>query len=175
MSVIEPIDIRQREHIVAATDDCIRRANELLDTKFTSIPVSFDLIGRTAGMYRVQGGQRSIRYNPYLFAKYYGDNFATTIPHEVAHYLTDAIYGYRTVRPHGREWRTIMRMLGADESVRCNFNLDGIPARRYRRIRYICRCQTHELTRVRHNRIQSKGARYFCRRCSTQLLLAAEN
>jgi SprT protein len=175
VSVIEPIDIRQREHIVAATDDCIRRANELLDTKFASIAVSFDLIGRTAGMYRIQGGQRSIRYNPYLFAKYYGDNFATTIPHEVAHYLTDAIYGYRTVRPHGREWRTIMRMLGADESVRCNFNLDGIPTRRYQRIRYICRCQTHELTKVRHNRIQSKGARYFCRRCSTQLLLAAEN
>jgi SprT protein len=92
----------------------------------------------------------------------------------VAHYLTDAIYGYANVRPHGAEWRTVMRMLGADESVHCDFDLKGVPLRRYQKIRYTCRCRFHELTKVRHNRIQRKGARYFCRLCHSELICAAE-
>jgi len=174
MSTIQPIGKLQRRDVATATVRCIARANRLLDTRVEDIPVRFDLIGRAAGMYRVIRGQRTIRYNPYIFAKYYDENLTTTVPHEVAHYLTDAVYGYRNVKPHGHEWRTVMQMLGADASVRCDFDLDGIPVRRYRRIRYTCRCRFHELTRVRHNRIQGKGARYFCRICRVELVLATD-
>jgi SprT protein len=173
MGTIEPIGEQQRLNVTAATRRCVARANELLETSFDNIPVHFDLTGRTAGMYRVARGQRIIRYNPYLFAKYFDENLNTTVPHEVAHYLTDAVYGYANVKPHGKEWRTVMHMLGADAAVRCEFDLNGIPVRQYRRVRYTCRCRFHELTRVRHNRIQDKGARYHCRVCHTELVLAA--
>jgi len=175
MKTVEPIGAPEREHVIAETLRCISRANELLDTNFDPIPVCFDLKGRSAGMYRVASGAREIRYNPYLFAKYYNENVTTTVPHEVAHYLTDAVYGYRNVRPHGREWRNVMRLLGANDAVRCNFDLDGIPVRRYRMIRYVCRCQSHELTSVRHNRVKHKGARYFCRACRTELVPASDD
>jgi SprT protein len=174
MRVIQPIGDRQRQAVTAATAHCIESANALLATSFATIPVRFDLRGRAAGMYRVARGERVIRYNPYLFAKYFAENLATTVPHEVAHYLTDAVYGYTNVKPHGHEWRTMMRMLGADASVHCEFDLAGIPMRRYRRVRYACRCRYHELTRVRHNRIQDKGARYYCRACCSELVLAAD-
>lgn len=169
---IQPIGDAKQRQVTRATQACIARANELLDTNFDNIPVRFDLTGRTAGMYHVAGGRRSIRYNPYLFAKYFDENYTTTIPHEVAHYLAESIYGREKIRPHGKQWRSVMQMLGADANVHCHFNLDGIPVRRYRRIRYICPCQTHELTRVRHNRIQNKGARYYCRLCRTELMMA---
>ena len=173
MDTIQPIDEQQRVNVTTATRRCVARANKLLDTNFGDVPVRFDLTGRAAGMYRVVRGQRIIRYNPYLFAKYYDENLTTTVPHEVAHYLTDAVYGSAHVKPHGHEWRTVMRMLGADASVRCEFNLEGIPLRRYRYIRYNCRCRFHELTTIRHNRIQKKSARYYCRECSSELVLAA--
>ena len=172
MNKIKPIDDQLREVVTTATARCISRANGLLETTIVDIPVRFDLNGRAAGMYRVVRGQPTIRYNPYLFAKYFDENYATTIPHEVAHYLTDVVYGYTNVKPHGREWRTVMRMLGADASVHCDFDLDGIPTRHYRRVPYICGCQLHELTKVRHNRVQHKGVRYFCRACRAELVLA---
>ncbi len=173
-AAIRPIDARRRAAVVRATADCIDRANVLLETRFEPIPVHFDLTGRSAGMYRVTRGERAIRYNPYLFAKYFAENLAATVPHEVAHYLTDRVYGCRNVRPHGPEWRNVMHLLGVEANVHCDFDLDGIPVRRYRRIRYVCRCRDHELTRVRHNRIQYKGARYFCRTCAAELVLAAD-
>lgn len=175
MGKIQPIGEQQRLSVTAATDQCVLRANELLDTSFETIPVRFDLSGRAAGMYKVVGGQRIIRYNPYLFAKYFDENLSTTVPHEVAHYLTDAVYGYANVKPHGDEWRTVMRMLGADSSIHCDFDLDGIPVRSYRRIRYTCRCRFFELTSIRHNRIQHQGARYYCQLCRTELVLATQD
>ncbi|MGR9091021.1 MAG: SprT family zinc-dependent metalloprotease [Gammaproteobacteria bacterium] len=174
VSMIDPIGVPERARVISATVRCIERANRLLDTAFEPIPVHFDLIGRTAGMYRVVSGEPQIRYNPYLFAKYYDENVTTTVPHEVAHYLTDAVYGYRNVKPHGREWRNVMRVLGANDAVRCDFDLEGIPVRRYRTIRYVCRCRAHELTSVRHNRVQRQRARYFCRACRTELMPAAD-
>jgi SprT protein len=173
MGAIQPIDEQQRVNVTTATRRCVARANKLLDTNFDEIPVRFALTGRAAGMCRVVRGQRIIHYNPYLFAKYYDENLTTTVPHEVAQYLTDAVYRYAHVKPHGHEWRTVMRMLGADASVSCEFNLEGIPLRRYRRIRCTCRCRFYELTIIRHNRIQEKGARYYCRGCSSELVLAA--
>jgi len=174
MKTVEPISVPAREQVIRATETCIARANRLLGTNHAAIPVVFDLKGRSAGMYRVSRGKRVIRYNPYLFAKYFDENLTTTVPHEVAHYFTDSIYGYRNVRPHGREWRRVMQTLGADDSVHCDFDLTGVPVRRYQKIRYTCRCRFHELTRVRHNRIQYKGARYFCRVCCTELMVASE-
>lgn len=172
--MVEPLGAAQRRAVTAATSSCIERANALLETRFETIAVHFDLSGRSAGMYCVLRGHRHIRYNPYLFAKYFDENLTTTVPHEVAHYLTDAVYGHGNVRPHGREWRSMMQMLGADASVHCDFDLEGIPVRRYRRVRYTCRCRYHELTKVRHNRIQRKGARYYCRTCRTELVLAVD-
>ncbi len=55
------------------------------------VPVRFELQGRAAGMYRVHKGERVIRYNPYIFSKYFDDSLANTVPHEVAHYITDVL------------------------------------------------------------------------------------
>ena len=175
MRTIQPIGQRQQRRVTAATERCIARANVLLEACVANIPVYFDLSGRTAGQYRTARGRRVIRYNPYLFAKYFNENVATTVPHEVAHYLIDAIYGQRNVKPHGNEWRNMMQLLGAEASVRADFDLAGIPTRRYRRIPYECRCRVHQLTRIRHTRVQGKSSRYFCRVCGTELVPAADS
>ena len=169
MSHIKPIPSSQQEQIIAATEARIIQAGKQLDYVFESIPVVFDLIGRAAGMYKVYKSRRMIRYNPYLFAKYFSENVSVTVPHEVAHYVVDVLYGMNKTQPHGKEWRSIMALFKADASVTCRFDLDGIPAKKYQRFDYSCSCRTHQLTRIRHNRTL-KGIRYHCRSCKKELI-----
>jgi SprT protein len=169
---IEPIDTRAQALVCRATDRCLHRAGELCGLDFAPIPVTFDLSGRCAGMYRVRRGRRSIRYNPYLFAKYFEENVAVTVPHEVAHYVTDVLYGLHRVRPHGVEWQIVMRSLGVEPRATGDYDLSGVPVRRQRRFDYACGCATHRLTARRHNKVHRGEAIYRCRRCGGRLVFS---
>ena len=169
---VESLEPSRQDQVVAATLECIRRSEQLYDRKFTPPLITFDLSGRAAGMYRVQGERRQIRYNPYIFARYFADNLANTVPHEVAHFVVNALYGRRKVQPHGIEWRAVMQRLGAEPSVTCRYDLSGIPQRRQRRFEYRCACNTHAMSTVRHNRAQSGRGRYLCRQCRQPLVFS---
>jgi len=168
-NLVQPIDSALQSQVRDATHTCIRRACSLYKRAFNDIPVLFDLRGRAAGMYRVHGRERLIRYNPWLFARYFEDNLNSTVPHEVAHYITDVLYGIKRVRPHGAEWRAIITALGAKPEVTGRYDLTGIPTRRQQRHTYHCNCTTHQLSSVRHNRILSGKTHYYCRFCKSPL------
>lgn len=171
MLAVAPIQTEQQEQVIKATEACISLISQKLEYAFASIPVLFDLKGKAAGMYRVKKTERVIRYNPYIFARYFNENLTTTVPHEVAHYVVDILYGMRHTSPHGKEWRGIMAMLDADASVTCEFDLTGLPGKQYKRFTYACPCRQHEFTSIRHNRVL-KGMRYSCRRCKQTLVYA---
>ncbi|MFZ0469353.1 MAG: SprT-like domain-containing protein [Thiogranum sp.] len=164
---------RQRTQVCSATLDCLQRAERLFNLGHKPIPVRFDLSGRAAGMYRVARREAVIRYNPYIFARYFEHGLQVTVPHEVAHYITDRLYGIAHVRPHGREWRAVMQALGAQPRASARFDLSGIPQRRHRRFGYACDCDTHQLSTCRHNRIVAGKARYYCRGCGAELVALA--
>lgn len=170
MALIEPIGISRQKLVVEATADYVEQAQKLFDADFSQVTVLFDLKGRAAGMYRVQKGERAIRYNPYLFGKYFDNNLEVTVPHEVAHYITDRVYGLGRIRPHGKEWKDLMAEFGASASRTCNYDLEGIPQRVFQRFPYYCDCAHHDLTARRHNQIQQGKKLYFCRKCGSSLL-----
>jgi len=174
MTTIAQLNSVQQSQIIAETVLYIQLAGVLLKRSFAEIPVKFDLRGRAAGMYRITRYGRCIRYNPYIFARYFDENYSTTIPHEVAHYINDCVRGVRRIRPHGPEWRTLMQTFGADASVTACFDLEGLPARHYQRYPYYCACNTHQLTSRRHNRIIRDRVRYHCRRCGAVLQAAKD-
>ena len=171
--IIEPISKKQREQVCDATVACLRRAGELFQIDFEPVPVSFDLTARAAGMYRSARGEHLIRYNPYIFAKYFSNNLGITVPHEVAHYITDRLYGLHNIRPHGAEWKAVMQALGAEPRATARYDLEGIPVRRQRRFSYRCDCNTHQLSTARHNRMRRGQAAYYCRVCRAALVLDA--
>ena len=171
--IIQPLDEQQHERVRRATMDCLQQAGQMFQFSPASVAVTFDLTGSAAGMYRVYGTDRVIRYNPYIFAKYFANNLAVTVPHEVAHYVTDRLYGLRNIRPHGVEWKTVMRSLGADPCVTASYDLSGVPVRRQRRFSYRCECSTHQLSSCRHNKIQRGQSSYLCRRCGSALYRTA--
>ena len=173
--MIQPIDHSRQQKVATETFRYIQLANNELGCAIEEIPVLFDLKGQVAGMYRMSGRgkniQRVIRYNPWLFAKYWDDNFTTTIPHEVAHYVAEQLFG--RVRPHGQEWKNLMVLFNADSARTCNFDMTGIPTRSVKTVAYQCACRSHQLSLIRHNKVLRRGARYLCKFCNQPLVAAA--
>ena len=89
-TVVEPIGKAKQHEVVAATEDYVQRASEVFGRRFRPVPVLFDLAGRTAGMFKLVGRRGWIRYNPWIFAKYYAENLKDTVPHEVLTNITTA-------------------------------------------------------------------------------------
>jgi SprT protein len=168
--LVEPIDLAQRAQVLARTEHFIALAGDILEYSFSPVPVEFDLRGTTAGMFKTYGKKHWIRYNPWIFAKYYAENLRDTVPHEVAHYIIYHLYGNRRVKPHGPEWQALMMEFGADPGVTFNLDLSGIPQRRQRSHAYRCACQDHEVSSTRHNRVQRGKASYQCRNCHGDLV-----
>jgi len=167
--LIQPIDEDQRRRVVVATDHWVERARQRFGRAFEPVPVRFDLRGRSAGMFRVEGRRRWIRYNPWIFGKYFEENLHDTVPHEVAHYIVHELYGSRRVRPHGRQWQAVMAAFGLAPAVTFNLDLEGIPQRRQRLHAYHCGCRLHEVSSTRHNRVQRGESNYQCRYCDGRL------
>lgn len=167
---IAPISPELQEQVIQKTNHFIKNAAEYYNRSFKEIPVLFDLTGRAAGMYRIKAGQRVIRYNPYVFAKYFDDNFTETIPHEVAHYVTDMLFGLKKIRPHGNEWKSVMEVFGVAANRTASYDLSGLPVRKHQIFIYHCGCQDFELTSRRHNKIVRGTGHYMCRDCGGKLL-----
>lgn len=168
-TVVKPITDMHRQQVRELTRDYISLAQQIYERELHDIPVMFDLKGRAAGMYIAKGSSRVIRYNPYIFSKYYDDNLKTTVPHEVAHYVVDMMYNAHRVRPHGAEWQRVMLAFGAEPKATGRYDLSGIPVRKCQRHRYHCDCSSHEISTTRHNRVLQGKARYYCRKCRTML------
>ena len=164
---VQPIGIEQRTEVSQHTCDWIHRAGEIFEQEFKPIDICFDLKGRSAGMYYRHGKKQCIRYNPWIFAKYYRVNLEQTVPHEVAHYIVDCLW--LRAKPHGPQWQKVMRAFGVEDSVTADFDLTGVPVRRQQKHAYRCACQVHEVSTVRHKRIL-RGVRYDCRQCKQRLV-----
>lgn len=171
--IIQPLSVAQQQRVIAQTHVYIRQAEQLLNIKSKPLEISFNLKGRSAGMYRVYRHRfrqrREIRYNSHIFSKYFADNFTTTVPHEVAHYVSDIVYGLKNIKPHGREWKEIMQLFGANASVTANYDLSGIPLKKRTLYSYQCNCREHQLSAIRHNRIKNNRSHYYCSYCKSGL------
>lgn len=170
--MIEPISRQQQDEVLAATERYTRMAEDIFSRSFDRIPVLFDLRGRSAGMFKVVGRRCWIRYNPWIFAKYYDENLEGTVPHEVAHHIVHKVYRGRRVKPHGPEWQSLMARFDADAEVTFSLDLEGIPRRRQRTHPYRCGCRLHEVSTTRHNRVLRGEGRYHCRSCKVELSYA---
>jgi len=172
-NIIQPLSAELQQRVINQTQVYIELARDLLGIKQRPVEIKFNLKGRCAGMYRVYrhafSQKREIRYNAFIFAKYYDDNYETTIPHEVAHYVSDLIYGLKNIRPHGSEWKEIMHLFGANAAVTADYDLSGIPLRKRTLYTYQCECREHQLSSVRHNRMKRNRNHYYCSYCKSAL------
>ncbi|WP_346796222.1 SprT-like domain-containing protein [Halomonas sp. Bachu 37] len=127
--------------------------------------VWFDLRGGSAGQAHL--GRGGLRFNPSLLEENRDAFMVEVVPHEMAHWLVFHLQDGTRLKPHGREWQTVMRELfGLAAQVTHRFDTRRARPTPYR---YRCGCQEHGFTSRRHGLVL-KGRRYRCRDCAQTLV-----
>ncbi len=166
------------QRLQQATDDYLLRAAVIFAENARKKPrpeIRFDLSGKAAGqMICSSHGKPVIRYNLAIARLQPDDFLARTVPHEVAHLVAHICF--TGARPHGEEWKSIMRFFGITNPSRCHdYNISQISSRRQARWPYRCGCQAHYLSSTRHNRVINNRQHYHCKRCGERLQFSGES
>lgn len=133
--------------------------------------VSYDLCGTTAGQAFIH--KNYIKINAVLLVENVDEMLNRTVPHELAHLATQSIYpeahrrGFASKRrPHGAEWQSIMRVLGADASRCHSYNTSNSAVKRSNRAYFEVKCvecqHIYKLGPVRAQRFQTNSSAIWC-------------
>lgn len=146
---------------------CCALASKKLAVEFAMPGISFNQRGKIAGSARLQTNQ--LRFNPVLLA----DNLETfleeVIPHEICHLLAFRLYG--KVRPHGKEWKTLMsQVFGLTGNTYHKFDVSKVIGNTFE---YKCLCGPLQLSTRRHYKVLRRQVTYSCLRCGEKLVSAA--
>lgn len=130
--------------------------------------VWLDLRGKSAG--QAHFGRGGLRFNTQLLDENRQAFLVEVVPHEMAHWLVWHLEEGPRLRPHGREWQTVMRQLfGLAPSTTHRFDVARASPSPYR---YACGCQEHFFSMRRHRRAL-RGQAYRCRQCAQTLVYIA--
>ena len=160
VSVSPTLEKAVRDKIEATLEICRRKYGK----PFPMPPLEFRQCGRIAGFYRPPssfwGKPEMLVINPDYFKNHYDEQLNVTVPHEVAHYVTEHVFG--KVKHHGWEWKSVMRVIGLPAADRCHqFSLEGVKTRNVAKpFQYECGCITHNVTKQKHLKCQANVARY---------------
>lgn len=168
----------------------IKLAEASYKTKFNMPTVRYDVRGTTAGL--AFPGRWLVRFNAVLLTENVEDFLGRTVPHELAHLLTDRLYpramntgvtysGGRFRRRkrsvHGWEWQSVMRTLGISDPTRChNYDVTNARVKKQRfQVMYRCtRCETvFPVGPKSHRRLQINPKSLWHRSCKGALLVLA--
>ena len=156
-----------KKEIQARVENLVDLANFTHDLGMEYPKIIYDLKGTTAGQAFYY--ENKLRLNS-VALKNYRDHFIDqTVGHEVAHLVAFQKNG-GDIKPHGYEWRNIMRMYNLPPS-RCH-SYDLPSARKITRHNYICEScgKKTPLTTFKHNQ-WLKGKRAFsCRPCGGKVV-----
>ncbi len=118
-----------------------------------------DRFKRKAGQYH--HGERKIRISRHLLENH-PEEVIETIKHELGHALVMHRHGKRKIKPHGKEWNSMMEELGVSNPEACH----SLQLTDYK---YIVRCTNSEcdaeLGRYRKSRLVKKPGLYACKKC----------
>ena len=144
-----------------AVEKVIRRISEVYaiaerayGRSFAFPRITFNVRGKAAG--RAYFYQNRIALNLQMLLEN-GQNFIDDTPgHEAAHLISFNVYGIHT-KPHGREWQSVMRVIGQAPNCTHSFKTQGFV--------YFCSCREHNLSTRMHNSIQQQLQTRICRHC----------
>ncbi|MGL5335913.1 MAG: SprT-like domain-containing protein [Enterovibrio sp.] len=167
LSLQQDLQQQMREQVAFA----IKLANSKYGLTLSVPHVRFNLRSTTAGMAKPALWQ--LCFNPILLEKNAQAFLQEVVAHEVSHLLVFVLFkqnaAQKKLKPHGKEWQTIMRELFAlTPRATHSFDVSSI-AGVSRRFVYRCACDDFLLTAYRHNRIQRQQAQYVCKKCRSVL------
>lgn len=162
------------DKVIACIDELISKADKIWSNSSLStlsIDVSYRTdMGNTAGYAHSGKDKNQVEFNAYLILTNLEDFLSDTIPHEVAHIITDRLYP-NAKQSHGPEWKSVMQKLGFNPVRRHSYDTSVIPGNK-NKFRYVCTgCETpiqFLLSKLIHKRILEGNNRKCCR-CNTRI------
>ena len=150
-------------------ESVLARASNLYGQHFPMPVINYDVRGRLGGLayYR----SNLIRINPYVLERNTEEFLAQIVPHEVCHLLAHQIYPYKQIKPHGPEWKSVMRRLGYPPTRCHSFEVEQI--RKTRKFRYVCNCMKHTVGHAVHKKMQA-GQKRICLKCRQRVIFLNE-
>ena len=158
------IPIALQQSVMRCLRENLAKANLALKRNYPEPKLVYQQRGTSAGTAWLQ--EYEIRLNPVLLAENQQAFIDEVVPHELAHLLVWKHFG--RVPPHGKEWKWMMEaVLGVPARRTHQFELSSI---RTKTVPSRCRCQLHQLTIRRHNRVVRGEATYRCVHCGEPLV-----
>jgi SprT protein len=138
------------------------RLESLCDEHGIQMPkITYNVKGTDAGCAYYE--HNWIDINMLLFRENFEDCLANTLVHELCHVWQHQLGLGGSA--HGREWKGLMRRLGADPVPCHNLNVDAV-ASRTGFFTYRCLCNGGNMVSLEmHRRIQEFPDRYCCEKC----------
>jgi SprT protein len=171
-------DVEMKAQVVKKVNDLLVVFENKADMRLNYVPeIKFTKKGTTAGTcsFNMVTGSCVLNFNMDILRNNFDTFIEDIVVHEVAHYLTDRLHGVvmrgKRVSHHGKEWKYMMRFLGAKEIKRCHsYRVDKISHKKVKRFRYSCGCNAkHIVSTVTHNRIQRGQQVYGCKYCREEI------
>jgi SprT protein len=154
------IPIYLHNQVLACLRNHLIQANERLKTNYKAPRISYKPKGSIAGCAFLTRWE--IQLNSTMLYENGKEFIDEVVPHELAHLITFQNFG--KVKPHGQEWQYIMmEIMRKEPKVTHNFHI------KRNEYVYICHCQEHYLSQIRHNKIRKNKTSYQCRKCGTIL------
>ncbi len=162
MTTTVPNDIREKvNERIAELDELT-----LKNWGFSLEPsLDYSLKGKVAGQAWIY--ENRIRLNAYALVNNLDDYLLQTIGHEYAHLTAHNHFG-QAIRPHGKEWASVMRSYGLPAKRCHSYNVK--PARKTTRYEYFCdKCGVSmKVGKIRHNKM-AKGSIYIHSDCGGRI------
>lgn len=166
-----------KDKILNKVEECFQIAEKFYGRTFER---PHNIIFKTSG---TTGGTSNFRKKELMFqldfAIHNQDYVDVVVPHEVAHYVQRAVYGYfsggRKVMPHGREWKYVMRYVYNLNPERCHsYDTSVTNTKKQTTHLYGCGCgKEFNLSTTMHNKIL-KGSKRICKSCRGSIVLKKE-
>lgn len=163
-------DVKAR--VVAKLQEGIAIANKRYNLALQMPHIDYKLTGATAGKAYLR--KWSVSFNAILLMENIDAFIARTVPHELAHLITDMVYPHVHTRsfgtksqPHGSHWQSVMRVLGVSDITRCHSYDVSNSKRQVSRTSYVYACvgcnYKYTMGAKRHQRMQRDPNAYWCR------------
>lgn len=156
-SSLSPSVVTSEQELEEATERLIRKFDLGIDIE-VEIAKRFK---QKAGQYR--HGERKIRISQHLIDNH-PRKIIETVKHEIGHAVAMHRYGKRRIKPHGKEWKSIMQEMEVDKPEACH----NLQLTEYS---YVVRCTNPncdvELGRHKKSRLVKKPEFYVCKECGS--------
>lgn len=113
----------------------------------------------------------TVRLSSALWPRMNKDERDSTVIHEACHIVAKrkAARGGRYIRPHGPEWKALMRACGEEPEVYHKIDNSDLK-RTYKTKRTSCLCRVHFVTKKVYSRMLLGTRKYICKICKCPIM-----